>query len=83
MDLQTWVLYSHHLHAGAAFFCTHSGKMHTQKAFSWTVFNDVSGFFNMEKASFTVCSHIGEYRLPRQGDNHKFQQERPQHDCKD
>lgn len=49
MDLQTWVLYSHYLHAGAAFFCTHSWKMHTQKSFSWTVINDAdSGFRNMK-----------------------------------
>lgn len=31
MDLQTRVLDSHHLHAGAVFFCTHSGNMHTTR----------------------------------------------------
>lgn len=87
MDLQTWVLHSHHLHAGAVLSCTHSCNMHTERnllgcyqdAPTFVIFGKTRSF----KVLFPVSSHTGEYRLPGQGDDHKFQQERPQHYCKD
>lgn len=43
MDLQTWVLYSHYLYAGAVFVSVHTKATCTQKEICWTVFYNASG----------------------------------------